>query len=159
MEDYRETELRGVPLRVYPTGIILRLYLKSNQCGKKGEWVRCSTSVSSHGYYNTEIKGKEFKQHRIIAWVYLDLDIENPNIQVDHINQIKTDNRVENLRLVTNQQNSFNTKAKGYYFDKKMNKYRARIQLNGIEKHLGCFDTSEEARERYLQEKAIIHII
>ena len=158
--EYKEIIFRETLLRVYPTGEILKLFNISNQFGKKGDWVTCNKGLDSRGYYYTEIKGKSFRCHRLIGMVYLDLDIDNPKLQIDHINRIRTDNRVENLRIVTQQQNAFNcSNTKGYYFRKDRNKYRAYIRVNGILKHLGYFDTKEEAHERYLQEKAIMHII
>lgn len=158
--EYREITFRDNLLRVYPDGEILRMVTVTNQSGKKGEWVTCNNSTNYCGYYETTIKGKMVKCHRIIGMVYLDLDIDNPKIQIDHINRIRSDNRVENLRIVTHQQNAFNcSNTKGYTFRKDLNKYLARICINGTEKYLGCFDTAEEARERYLQEKAVHHII
>ena len=157
--EYQEITFRETQLRVYPTGEILRL-CKGGRDGKKGEWVSCNNSTNHWGYYETRINGKLVKCHRIIGMVYLDLDIDNPKILIDHINRLKTDNRVENLRIVTNQQNQFNkSNTRGYSLNKKTNKYNAYISINGTYKHLGCFDTPEEAHDRYLQEKAILHII
>jgi len=79
---------------------------------------------------------------------------------LDHINRIKTDNRICNLRAVTNQQNQFNlSKAKGYTFIKKYNKYQSQIKTNQKIKYLGWFNTEEEARQAYLAAKQIYHVI
>ena len=78
---------------------------------------------------------------------------------IDHINQDKLDNRFENLRLVTRQQNAFNNKAKGYSWHKNKNKWQASIRLNGKLYHLGLFSTQEEARQAYLKAKSIMHKI
>jgi len=79
---------------------------------------------------------------------------------LDHINRIKTDNRICNLRAVTNQQNQFNlSKAKGYTFIKKYNKYQSQITTNQKIKYLGWFNTEEEARQAYLAAKQIYHVI
>lgn len=78
-------------------------------------------------------------------------------IQVDHINGNGLDNRRENLRLVTPSQNMFNSKKpknnttgfKGVDFQKKENKYRARIGVNNKRINLGQFNTAEEAARAY----------
>ena len=151
--EYQEIIFRETLLRVYSTGEILKLR-------KSGKWVSCNKGLNGGGYYHTEINGKLFRCHRLIGMVYLDLDIDNLKLQIDHINRIRTDNRIENLRIVTHQQNQFNqSNTKGYYFRKDRNKYQVEIKVNGIKKSLGCFDTKEEAREKYLQEKELLHII
>ena len=114
----------------------------------------------NNGYLRPEINKKNVRLHRIIGKVFLELDIDNPKEQIDHINGVRTDNRVENLRVVTNQQNQFNQpKAKGHYFYKYKNKYLAKIKVNNKDIHLGYFDLKEDAQKAYLDEKKIYHII
>ena len=58
------------------------------------------------------------------------LDIDTSSIEVDHINGIKDNNNISNLRLVTHQQNHLNrTTAKGIYKDKH-GKWIAKIRVN-----------------------------
>lgn len=79
---------------------------------------------------------------------------------LDHINGIRTDNRICNLRSVNSQQNHFNNhKAKGYCYDKSRNKFLATIKVNGKSINLGRFNTEKEAREAYLKSKSTIHKI
>lgn len=79
---------------------------------------------------------------------------------IDHIDGNTSNNRISNLRSVTHQENHFNrTKAKGYFYNKKSNKYIAHIRFNGKDKYLGSFFTEEEAREAYLQAKKLYHNI
>lgn len=78
---------------------------------------------------------------------------------IDHINGDRSDNRIDNLREVTHQQNGFNAKAKGYCFHKKSNKFMSKITLNGKAIYLGIFNTEEEARQAYLDAKKKYHII
>lgn len=92
------------------------------------------------------------------AWycVYGDCDIE----QIDHINGVRDDNRICNLRNVNNQKNQWNqTKAKGYNWYKKTNKWMAGIKINNKRIHLGYFNTEEEARNAYLEAKEKYHAI
>lgn len=77
--------------------------------------------------------------------------------EIDHINQIKTDNRIENLRPCTRSQNTGNvglrsTNTSGYrgiWFAKHCGKWRASIKKKGKSTHLGYFNTREEAAEAY----------
>jgi hypothetical protein len=78
---------------------------------------------------------------------------------IDHINGIKTDNRILNLREVTKQQNAFNTKAKGYTLHKPSGGLRASIMLNGKRIGLGYFTNEEDAHNAYLEAKKKYHII
>jgi hypothetical protein len=76
---------------------------------------------------------------------------------VDHINGNKLDNRKENLREVTNQQNQWNRKIyknnttgyKGVTHRKDKDNYQARIKFGSKEKHLGYFDDPIEAARAY----------
>ena len=94
-----------------------------------------------------------------MGYCFLGLDIDNPKQQIDHIDRIKLNNHISNLRIVSNQKNSFNKNAKGYYFHKRDKKYIAKIGLNGKQKKLGYYDTEEEAHNAYLEAKKIYHII
>jgi hypothetical protein len=58
-----------------------------------------------HGYETIGIKGKNYKSHRL-AWMYV--YGKWPEIEIDHINRIKTDNRICNLRDVTRSINNLN---------------------------------------------------
>tara|TARA_R110000822_G_scaffold239793_1_gene369484 strand:+ start:195 stop:656 length:462 start_codon:yes stop_codon:yes gene_type:complete len=104
-----------------------------------------------------ERKTKNYQIHRIIAFAFLGLDIQNPKSQIDHIDMNPLNNQVSNLRIVSNQENQFNKISKGY--TKYGNKYIAQIQINRKVIYLGRFDTKEEARNAYLQAKLIHHII
>ena len=108
-------------------------------------------------YLSKNGKQKNKKIHRLIAEHFID----NPNNlpQVDHIDQNKTNNNINNLRWVSHQQNLFNTKAKGYYLRKDTGKYKAYINLDNKLIHLGHYDTEEEARQAYLDAKEKYHII
>jgi hypothetical protein len=80
--------------------------------------------------------------------------------EIDHINGIRDDNRICNLKSVTRQQNQWNRKtAKGYC--KKIYKdsiyYISQIKFNKKIIYLGCFNTEQEARNAYLQAKEKYH--
>jgi hypothetical protein len=118
--------------------------------------------LSSTGYNKVNLwkdeKMKAHLVHRLVSQAFLENYSED--LQVDHIDRNKQNNNISNLRMVTNQKNSFNrTKTKGYYFNKKAEKWHAQIMLNGKNKHLGYFDSESEAHESYLEGKKIFHII
>ena len=75
--------------------------------------------------------------------------------EVDHINGNCLDNRKENLRIVTRQQNSFNRvgrkgkELKGVCWHKQRKKWRAYLVFNGKQLHLGLLDKPEHAAVKY----------
>jgi len=117
-------------------------------------------SKTSNGYSAIRLKknGKQIvllSHHFAWFWVYNEIVYE-----IDHINNIRNDNRIVNLRSVTSQENKFNnSKAKGYSFYKKYKSWKARIKINGIDIHLGYYNTEIEARNAYLKAKKKYHII
>lgn len=130
---------------------------KGNVYGVDGRILK--PGKNDKGYYNVNLcrngKPKTKKVHRLVAQMFLP-DF-NEKLQVDHINHIRTDNRIENLRMVTNQQNQMNrikqvnntSGYKGITFDKKRRKWHAQIKHNQKCIHIGYFNDIEEAREAY----------
>lgn len=111
-------------------------------------------SVVGHkinGYLRVKIYGMQLYVHRI-AWLITHNDW--PNGVIDHINGDRSDNRISNLRAVTNTQNSWNSKmrknnssgVKGVTFNSAANKWVGRIRVDGKRIHVGCFDDIEEAK-------------
>ena len=107
-------------------------------------------TVGAKGYLVATIDGKTYKQHRLV-WLYFNGSL--PDDQIDHINQDRTDNRISNLRVVTNLENCRNkgkSKANtsgvtGVYLDKRTNRWRAIICIKGKNKNLGFYSTRTEA--------------
>lgn len=120
----------------------------------------CSKKTKN-GYLMLTIRDEERKMYYVLAhqfgWFYIYNEIVDC---IDHINRNKTDNRIENLRSVTKSQNAMNmNNVKGYSYSKRNNKYESYIMLNGKKKHLGAFETEQEASKCYLENKNKIHII
>lgn len=114
------------------------------------------------GYLRCNIHNKKFLKHRLIYYVNnLNWDISNSDSKtnsIDHIDGDRKNNNITNLRVVTQQQNCWNrTKAKGYCWHKRVNKWCAEIKVNGKKIHLGYFDTEHDARQAYLNVKHIYH--
>ncbi len=78
---------------------------------------------------------------------------------IDHIDCNTLNNNINNLRILTNQQNVFNTDAKGYYWNKNNNKFHSQICLDYKLKHLGYYNTEAEASMAYKAAKLIYHVI
>lgn len=105
---------------------------------------------NTHDYKRGGIFNKMYRAHRVIwametgAW---------PVDQIDHINHDKTDNRIKNLRVVTNQENTKNQAMNsnntsghnGVCWAKRNNKWQAMIGVDGIRKYLGLFDDISDA--------------
>ena len=115
-------------------------------------------TMDAYGYKFVNLslnsKVRVLKVHQLMAINFLN---HTPNrfkgLVVDHINNIKTDNRLVNLRLITNRENTSDNKGKnkytGVYFDESRNKYRATIYVNGKRKHLGRFNCEYKAHLKY----------
>ena len=106
-------------------------------------------SMNKRGYIRTIFNGHYLYIHRMIFLMHHGYLPE----QVDHINGKKTDNRIENLRAATASQNKWNvgirknntSGVKGVH--RHRNKWRASICINSKSKHIGLFDTIEEAKK------------
>ena len=118
-----------------------------------------SHSIDSSGYklVSLSMHGKVKTQslHRLIARVHLPDFSED--LEVDHIDRDKTNNNISNLRMVTKAKNLQNIAFKGASYHKASGKYQVRIMVNGKRKHLGYFDTEEEAHDAYITEKLKLH--
>ena len=114
------------------------------------------------GYRAVMINNKSFKYHRVVYFIHnQEWDIHNScrDNLIDHIDQDKLNNNIENLRVVSHQQNIWNRKTKGFHFHRKSGKYLARITLNTKRMTIGYFNTEDEAHQAYLNAKAIHHHI
>lgn len=122
----------------------------NSQYAGKPAGAKKTDKKSRTSYLIIQIDGKNYRAHRL-AWFYV--HGKWPDNQIDHINGNGMDNRLENLRDVTHRQNQINSKTrrdnisgvKGVFWCKTYKKFRALIQINGKQKHLGLFSTLEAA--------------
>lgn len=96
--------------------------------------------INHHGY----LMARRINENRVV--LFHRLVFNEPNQIIDHKNHNKLDNRKENLRLCTAQQNNMNrSHVKGITYHKRDKKWQATIGYNYQHIHLGYFDTEEEA--------------
>jgi hypothetical protein len=112
-------------------------------------------SIESKGYIQIGINGKYYMAHRL-AWFYV--HGEWPIDQIDHINRIKTDNKLSNIRCVSQSENMQNKISRGTYFRKDNKKWQAHIKIPGGKFiRLGHFDSEEKAHQAYVDAKKKFH--
>lgn len=141
------------------TGNLINLTQRSNSI-KIGA---VAGGLDAYGYVRIRVDGTDYKAHRLV-WVYVQGNW--PEDQIDHINGIKTDNRICNLREATDQENKQNISKPrkdntsgflGVSFRADRQKWRALISHNGRYIHLGHFHTPEEACMAYKKAKCFYH--
>ena len=118
---------------------------------KNGEWNEVG-SKNKKGYLHFMLNGKMIKCHRFIYEKFHNVKLQ-PHEQIDHISRIKDDNRIENLRVVNNQQNKQNSSVyktnklglKHIHWDKIAQKYVVQIKINMRCIYFKRFKTLEEA--------------
>lgn len=120
--------------------------------------------VGTGGYIMIRVLGKTYAAHRL-AWLTTYGNFP-PNF-LDHINRNPCDNRICNLRNVTQQENLFNkgwmtnnsSGTVGIRFRPEYNKWYSAIGVSGKQVHLGSFETEEGAKVAYQKAKLHYHKI
>lgn len=108
--------------------------------------------IGTHGYREVQINNKSYYCHKI-AWVMFYK--KQPNATIDHINRIRSDNRIVNLRDVSQRENNWNAKTTsqcfvGSSFCKKNKKWRSNICIKEKQISLGLYKKREEAHCAYI---------
>ena len=108
-------------------------------------------------------KWKMFYVHRLVCNAFLE-NLDNKKV-IDHIDNNPSNNNVKNLRWCSQKENLANqgkhknntTGFKGVAYHKPSNKYRTQIRINDKIKHLGYFESAEEASRAYDAKAEEIH--
>jgi hypothetical protein len=136
-------------------------WIKSLSNRKKAKSI--AGSLTQSGYYEICYNNQRVLSHRL-AWFFV--YGEMPDGVIDHINGLRTDNRIENLRCVSQMENTQNTLTAskssksgvlGVHFSTRINRWVAQITVNRKCNHLGSFKTLEEAKEAYMKAKKQFH--
>lgn len=114
--------------------------------------------LANDGYYVVNLCSRTYKVHRLMAMAFLDLE-QKKNIVVDHVNNIRTDNRICNLQIISHRLNiTKDRKRKNrfpyVYKDNRPGKcWRATIRVNNKSIYIGRFHTDEEAYQAVVDYK------
>ena len=151
------TKAKALP----PEAVLHKLFHYNSVTGelrrrRSGKLINVNTS---HGYRSTRLNNEVHRAHRII-WKMVTGDC--PEGSIDHINGDRGDNRIDNLRVVTHQENLKNQKLRktntsgvvGVLWHKRYKKWAAKIMIDGKYKHLGYFtDKVDAIYARYYAEQ------
>jgi hypothetical protein len=125
-------------------------------------------SDDGRGYTVIGLFGRQYRAHRL-AWLYMHGVL--PDGEIDHINRVRNDNRIANLRIATSSQqkmNKFQTQQSGYpgvYLERRSKtcpyksqvRYRDPLTGRSVLKHLGVFKDAAEAHEVYDLACQLVH--
>ena len=120
--------------------------------------------IRQDGYRGVKIDDRYELTHRVIFKEFHGFIPDNH--QIDHIDGDKTNNRISNLRAVTQQENSENqhnphkdgmSGHKGVSFHKASGRWQAAIMNRGKQIYLGLYESSEKAANAYAEAAALIH--
>ena len=124
-------------------------------------------SFSNGGYLKVSLsnnfKVKTKRIHQLVAEAFLNHVPDGMNLVVDHMNAVKTDNRLDNLQIITTRENSSKDKKEGtskyigVCWSKLNKKWISKIRINGKREHLGYFFDELEASKAY--QKALAKLV
>ena len=135
-------------VKSYKTGLIRNYYLEKN------------------GYYSITLRkngiGKTRKVHQLVSESFLNHKRCGYKLVINHIDLDKTNNKVDNLEVITNRENCNKKHLKstseyiGVHWNTEKRKWKSTITINGKTKHLGYFTSELEASQAY--QEALLNI-
>ena len=148
-------------------------YIEYNKITEDFNWIKSqSNSVKLNsiagtkrkdGYIVISFNHKNYLAHRL-AWFFINVCM--PSFHLDHIDENKSNNKIENLKGCTTSENLQNVSNPpknnksgfiGVSWCKRTNKWRSTIKVDKKQKFIGYFDNIEIAKEAYLSEKRKVH--
>jgi hypothetical protein len=143
---------------VYDRGELYNRHTRNSTSikGNRAGWFN-----TQDGYHHVYLDGKSRFEHRIIFLMHYGYMPES----IDHVNGVRDDNRIVNLRACTCAENQHNATlrkdntsgVKGVYWDKKNCKWRAQIKYKGKLHFLGRFDDIELAELVVMEARDVLH--
>ena len=150
-QNHKKIVLDGVEMLIFKNG---KMYIKSYN-----KFKLIDNIANSYGGYNQIcINKKLIYRHRIMAHVFLNLNINDKVHIINHINNDKLNNDINNLKVVKHlEKNEFSINSEGYILDKLTNKFIVEFLLNDKLINLGLFVIESEAKAAYDAAKLIHH--
>jgi hypothetical protein len=164
---YSEARQRAAEAGLTPDG--LRYWLHYDDQTGHFHWLRLGRNhkigvkagtLRPDGYISIGVRKSHFLAHRL-AWFYVH-GVWPPEL-IDHVNGVRSDNRIANLRLADRRLNVENKRRESCNSTGLLgvkpngNGFSARIGSRGVEHHLGTFRTPEEAHAAYVEAKRRLH--
>lgn len=132
------------------SGDFIRIHTNSEKLIHQKLLGKVCGNPSSNGYLEISFNNNNLQAHKLAWYIYYG---EYPDFYIDHINGVKTDNRIVNLRkssalenMRNRKMNKNNTSGVNGVEVTSSGKYRVRIKVKGKLLNLGSFDTLDQAR-------------
>lgn len=141
------------------TGKFWRISRRSADCRQRKE----IGTPDRYGYLLISVLGRKYLAHQL-AWLYV--HGAWPASEIDHINGVRDDNRIANLREATREQNMQNQHApqannksgfRGVSWNANSCRWVAQIKASRQRYHLGFYKKAEDASDAYKQAKRLLH--
>lgn len=122
-------------------------------------------SVKKNGYIYFSFSKKNIAAHRL-AWYFHNGSCD-PKMEIDHRNGIRSDNRIDNLRISTANDNQHNkplqtnnsSGAKNVYWNKQCRKWQVKLNVNKKTHHIALFDDIEDAKKCAIEARNKFHAL
>jgi len=159
--DFSASRLRELFAYDSYTGLFMRKVATNNK-SKASVGIWAPGWINNSGYTNFRIDGVSWLAHRL-AWLYVHNELPGGGLFIDHKNGVRNDNRISNLRLVTNSENQLNlaainersiSKLRGAHWNDRLGKYQSEFQRDGKRVYIGLFELAEDAHKAYMIVKA-----
>lgn len=133
------------------------------QLSCRGKIGAVAGAIDGNGYRMIGVRGRKLHAHRL-AWLYV--HGKWPEADIDHIDGVRSANRIANLRAVPRSINAQNLKRSmrnsttgflGVTTDSRDGMFVAKIGLDGKRHYLGRYETAPEAHAAYLRAKRRLH--
>lgn len=122
--------------------------LKVSYRGGKKDVLVDKDKIKELSKYRWHVSGGRYVKNTKLGTLHKFIFGSKEGYFIDHINRDIYDNRVANLRFADDRENQLNSRCKGYCYNKRHGKWYAYIRYEKCKtKHLGTFNSEEEARQ------------